>query len=1108
MDCWQCGAAIPDDARFCPYCGLEQTQPCPTCGSASPLSARFCAACGAPVPDLSAEKQVARPVAAVMGLRSLQGERRQLTVLFSDLVGSSALSERLDPEDLREVMIAYEAACRHEVGRFDGAIIRVVGDGILCSFGHPRAHEDDAERAIWAGIELVDAVGRLPPLTAPSCVCGLEFATGLVVVTELMDGVAGSNPEIVGTTPIVAVRLQALVPPNSVIVADSTRRLVGNVFTFEDLGTHQLKGLAEPVRAWRVLGRGDFGSRFEGFSSAHDLTPLVGRIEEVELLVSRCERAADGEGQVVLLSGEPGIGKSRTVDALRDRLSGKGYRFIYCYCSPYHQNTAFYPLISLFERIYQLSRDDPPARRREAFQAMVEAAGQDEYATVLLARLTGVSDGPGLATFSPQRERELAFDAVLTQLFSLVGDQPTVVVLENAHWADPSSVELLGLLVERIESRSIALIVTLRPERTFQWTHLPHVLELGLNRLTRKQCAEMVEGVAHGNRLPASVLDSVIAKTDGVPLFIEELTKALLELRLLRLAGDAYVIAGNLPPMAVPVTLQDSLMARLDRLAPAREVAQIGAVIGREFSYELLAEVSLLPDAALQTALGQLVNAGLVFQRGVPPRASYIFKHALLQDAASESLLRTKRQRLHAAIVAALESRAGDPAEGTLELLAHHCTEAALTEKAISYWSAAGESASQRSATVEAVSHFRRAQALLETLEDGPEVREQQLKLIVALGPALITTQGGGTPEVEQIYRRAIELCAGLPESALHFAAHWGWWLISVGLPAWRERADDLLALAQRLKQPGLILQAHHCQWATLFNLGEHTNCCAHVEAGLALYDPEQHRQHATWYGGHDPKVCGLGERALALWLLGYPQQALRSAEAGLAYARDLDHAGSLAHSMDQTVMLHRYRRDAPAVLREAGRMIDFSVEQALHDHAAKGEFFCGWARALLGEPLEGARAMEVALEAQRAIGTTEDFPVYYDMLAEVLALLSRIDDACSAIERAFEAAKNSGLAYWNAELHRRRAELLWRRAGAPVEAARASLAAAFELARAQNARSLELRAAMTDLWMAEGDTGTREARAALRGVYERFSEGFGTADLEEAARLLGAASS
>ncbi|HEX2478358.1 MAG TPA: AAA family ATPase [Geminicoccaceae bacterium] len=1038
--------------------------------------------------------------------RGLEAERRQLTLVFSDLVDSSGLSERLDPEDLREVMIAYETACRHEISRFDGAVIRIVGDGVLCSFGHPRAHEDDAERAIWAALKVVEAVGRLPAPNGARLRVRVGIATGLVVVSELMDNASGRSSEVVGTTPIIAVRLQTIVPPDGIVVADSTRRLVGNVFNFEDLGTHQLKGFAAPVRAWRVLGRGDFSSRFEAFSVAHDLTPLVGRLEEIRLLVNRCEQAADGEGQVILLSGEPGIGKSRIVHALHERLEGKGYRFIYCYCSPYHQNTAFYPLIALFERTYQLSHDNPPAQLREAFEAMVQAADGDEHAAALLAKLMGVRNGPELAAMSPQRERELIFETVLAQLLNLVGDTPAVLVFENAHWADPSSIELLSLLAERIRRRPIALIVTRRPEGAFQWHHFPHLSELTLSRLTGKQCAQMVRGVARGRQLPPSVLDVVISKVDGVPLFVEELTKALLESRLLSLEGDAYVLAGSLPPMAVPATLQDSLMARLDHLAPAREVAQIGAVIGREFSYELLATVSLLADAALQAALAQLVGAGILLQRGLPPRSIYIFKHALLQDAVSGSLLRRKRQRLNAAIVEALEARVGERTAATLELLAHHCAEAALTEKAVGYWSAAGEQASQRSASAEAVGHFRRAQALLETLEDSPAVREQRLRLMIALGPALITTQGGGTPDVEQVYRRALELCAGLPESPLHFTAHWGWWLISVGLPAWRERADDLLALAERLKDPGLILQAHHCQWATLFNLGDHTGCCMHVDAGLALYDPERHREHAASYGGHDPQVCGHGERALSLWLLGYPERSLASAEAGLAYARALGHAGSLAHSMDQAVMLHRYRRDARAVQREAGSMIDFSAEQALCDHKVKGELFCGWARALLGDPQEGLREMDAALQALRAIGTTEDFPVYYEMLAEVLGGLDRIEEACAAIDAAFQAAESSGLAYWNAELHRRRAELLWRRAGGPAEEARASLAAAFEVARAQNARALELRAAMTALRMAEGEAERQPARACLRQVYERFPEGFGTADLEEAGRVLGMA--
>jgi class 3 adenylate cyclase/predicted ATPase/predicted nucleic acid-binding Zn ribbon protein len=1107
MDCLQCGAAIPDDARFCSYCGLEQTQRCPACGTASPPRARFCAACGASLAHLG-ESQLGwegTPVTAALAPRMIDAERRQLTVLFSDLVDSSGLSERLDPEDLREVMIAYETACRQQVSQFDGAVIRIVGDGVLCSFGYPRAHENDAERAIWAGLKVVEAVGQLPASHGTRLRVRVGIATGLVVVTELMDNASGRSSEVAGTTPILAVRLQAIVPPDGVVVADSTRRLVGNVFSFEDFGSHQLKGFAEPVRAWRVLGRGHFSSRFEAFSVADEVTPLVGRREEVGLLVSRCEQAADGEGQVVLLSGEPGIGKSRMVHALRDRLSGKGYRFIYCYCSPYHQNTAFYPLTALFERTYQLSQDDPPEQRCDAFQAMVQGAAQEEDATVLLAKLMGVPGRPEPQTLTPQRERELIFEALLTQLFSLVGDQPAVLVFENAHWADPSSIELLRLILERIQTRPIAMIVTLRPERVLPWHQFPHVLELTLNRLTRKQCARMAEGVAQGRRLPASILDVIVGKTDGVPLFVEELTKTLLESRFLRLEGDAYVVGDRLQPMAVPVTLQDSLMARLDRLAPAREVAQIGAVIGREFSHELLASVSALPETALQAALEQLVDAGVLFQRGMPPRASYIFKHALMQDAASASLLRRKRQRLHAAIVEALEARAGEATKASLELLAHHCTEAALIERAVAYWTAAGEHASQRSACAEAVGHYRRAQALLETLEDNPTNREQQLKLMVALGPALIMSGGPGTPDVQAAYRRALELGAELPESPLHFAAHWGWWRISMDLRDGRERANSLLALGERLDDPGLLLQAHHCQWATLFNLGDHTACCAHIEEGLALYDPKQHGGHAFLYGGHDPQVCGLGERALSLWLLGYPEQALASAEEGVGWARALCHAGSLAHSMDQSVMLHRYRRSPDDVQREAKRMIEFSGKQALADQKIKGEFFCGWARAMLGEPTEGLAEMEQALKEQCAIGTAEDFPVYHDMLAEVLGLLGRVDEALSAIDRAFEAAERSGLAYWNPELHRHRAELLWRRARRPIEEARESLAAALALSRSQNARSLELRAAMTAVRMAEGDAERRTARGSLQQLYERFSEGFGTVDLNEAGRLLGA---
>jgi class 3 adenylate cyclase len=688
---------------------------------------------------------VSKPVLAAEPKTRDSAERRQVTVLFSDLVGSTALSARMDPEDLREVISGYQKCVAGTVTRFGGFVAKYMGDGVLVYFGYPQAHEDDAERAVRAGLELVSAVTALKTHAALQTRVGI--ATGLVVVGDLIGSGAAQEQAVVGETPNLAARLQGIAEPNAVVIAESTRKLLGKLFDLQDLGAHDLKGIGGPVKAWAVLRPALVESRFEAMH-ASGLTELVGREEELEILLRRWSKAKTGEGQVVLLSGEAGIGKSRLTAALMESLEGEPHTRLRYFCSPQHTDSALYPVIGQMERAAGLAHGDTAQVKLHKLDALLTLTSTSKQDAALFAEMLSLpNDGryPAL-NMDPQQRRQKTLEALTAQLAALSHQKPVLMIFEDAHWADPTSVEAFSRAVERLRTLGVLLIVTYRPEFEPPWIGRPHVTALILNRLGEGQIAAIIDSLTGNELLSPSVRQDIIERTDGIPLFVEEITKAVLETAS---ESDARQTVASVPSpaFAVPASLHASLMARLDRLGDAKEVAQIAAAIGREFSHALLSAVASKPQPELASALDRLIAAGLLFRQGVPPHASYLFKHALVQDAAYGTLLRERRRALHARIADTLERRFTEIIETQPELVARHCTEAGHIEKAALLWGKAGQRSLERSAVVEAVGQLRKGLALVANLPDGVTRVQHELDLQISLGKAMIATKGYHAPE-------------------------------------------------------------------------------------------------------------------------------------------------------------------------------------------------------------------------------------------------------------------------------------------------------------------------------------------------------------------------
>ncbi|HXV24921.1 MAG TPA: AAA family ATPase [Alphaproteobacteria bacterium] len=1048
----------------------------------------------------------AGPAAVPPVPRRGEAERRQLTVIFIDLVGSTELSRRLDPEEMRGVIRAYHDAVSAQIARYDGHVAKLMGDGVLAYFGWPQAHEDDAERAVLAGLGATAATAMLTTPRGEPLAARAGVATGLVVVGDLIGEGSAREETVVGETPNLASRLQALAAPSTVVVADSTRRLIAGLFDMIDLGSQELKGYATPLRAWKITGETGVEDRFDARHGA--LTPFVGRAVELDLLLQRWRQARVGTGQAVLLSGEPGIGKSRLIAALLDRLSSEPHARLRYSCSSLHMNSALHPAIRQLEMAAGLGRNDSAQAKLDKLEGLLRQAVSDtaEIGPFLAALLSiDTTERYAPSSLTPQAQKARTLAALIRQIEGLASRQPVMVLVEDAHWIDPTTSEWLGLLIDRLESLRVLLIVTFRPEFQPRWTLFSNVTALSLSRLGRDQGSAIIDHVAGGKTLPPEVKSEILAKTEGVPLFVEELTKTVLESGSLLDKGDHYALPGPLPALTTPSTLQDSLMARLDRLGSAKEVAQTGACIGRVFHYRLLTAVTGSDEVWLEEALRQLESSELVFRRGVPPEATYTFKHALVQETAYQSLLKSRRQQIHASITSTLESQFPEIAETEPETLAHHYTAAGLEEQAVSYWLKAGQQAIRRSANFEAMAHLGKGLELIAALPQGESRLRQEINLQTALGVTIMVTRGWGAPEGLQAYSKARMLSEALGDKNQLFVAIRGeatYHMISGNLSAAAALGHQCLELAHVYNDPNLLLEAHHQLWATKYYAGDYAAAEAHIDIGLAIYDPEQHHRLTYIYTGHDPGICCKNFSADLLWLRGYPDQAVKRAQESVTLAERLSHPLTQIQALSTIGQIQLLRGEAEQARNTVEKCGALSKEFVLKQMISQAQFHLGWALTEQGRMEEGLREMREGVVATLATGAKYIMQTYLGVLAQACGEGGDVSEGLAVLERAFGMVAESGSKHQQSELLRVKGDLLLR-LDPHGEAAESWLRQALAVACEQRAKSLELRAAISLARLCRARGRNEEAREVLYPVYNWFTEGLETRDLVNARELL-----
>jgi class 3 adenylate cyclase/tetratricopeptide (TPR) repeat protein len=1087
-----------------------------------------------------------------------EAERRQLTVMFADLVGSTALSEQLDPEELREVVRAYQQTSTEVIRRYDGHIAQHLGDGLLVYFGYPAAHEDDAQRAVRTGLEILVGLrslnARLPPTIRARLPHPLQVRigvhTGVVVIGEIG---SADKQEILalGETPNIAARVQGQAEPDEVVISGATLRLVEGLFECHDRGLHELKGISTPLPLYQVTRESPAQSRFEA-AVRTGLRPLVGREDELAFLRRRWQQVLTGEGQAVLLSGEPGIGKSRLLQELKEQLSQEGAIRIEFRCSPYHQNSTLYPVIEQLQRVLGIGREDSAQSKLGKLEQTLSHYRFPQADTLpLLAALLSLPYPEGVPplTLSPEQQKEKTLQALVRWLCEEAERQAVYCAWEDLHWADPSTLELLDLYLAQVPTARMLALLTFRPEFMPPWGSRSYLSQLTLGRLGRAQVERIVENVTGGRTLPDAVVEQVVAKTDGVPLFVEELTKAVMEsiesIGSIESIESAGIHGRSSLPLGIPATLHDALMARLDRLAEAKGVAQLGAALGREFSYELLQAVSSVDEATLQHGLAQLVDAELVYQRGLPPQAHYIFKHALVQDTAYQSLLKRERQRLHQQIAQVLVDRFLDTAATQPELVAHHYTAAGLGEQAILYWQKAGERAVDRSAYVEAISHLSKGLELLKTLPETVEHLHQELNLQIPLGLAFMATRWYGAPEVRKAYTRARELCRQVGETPQLAPVLYGLWifhLVWAELPTAYEAAEQLLRLGQNTQDPALMVEGHHGLGQISYYMGKFAAARDHLQQAIALYDSRPSSSPAI-RPVQDPGVLSRGYAAWSLWYLGYPDQALQRVHGAFALAQELSHPLSFGFALNFASTLHQFRKEHQLAQEWAEAVVALSSEHGLPPHlfcysdrkstfmafssehdftqfVARETFMRESMLAAQGQVEEGLTLLRQSIDTYLAGGAEVLRPIFLSGLAAAHGTVGQIDEGLALLTEALVIVDKTGLRLNEVGLYLLKGQLTLQKfqvsgskfqvpnspesgVRSPESEAEECFLKAIEIARRQQAKSLELQAVMSlcRLWQQQGKK--QEARQMLAEIYGWFTEGFDTGDLRAAKALL-----
>ena len=1105
MKCSACGAGNPPGQRFCGECGVVLPLVCPACGAANPAKQKFCGGCGsalAGAPPLPRAEVSPTVIGVPHAFEAAQ--RRQLTVMFCDLVGSTTLANRLDPEETRKLLREFHAVVTGAVTLYDGHVAQLLGDGVLVYFGYPRAHEDDAARAVRAALAVLSALAMPPPVgTTKQPIAGamqtrIGIATGLVVIGQIGEGTPATEQSASGETPNLAARLQGIASPGEIVLSQSTRQLLDASFDLRPLGPLTVKGFDAPVQAWRVLGERSLASRFE---AQHDKTPgsMVGRDSEVALLLDRWALARDGEGQLVVLCGEAGIGKSRIGQALRERLASEEHASVVLQCSPYFSGSALYPVVQHLKLAAGITAADNAAQQRDKLTSMATALPPEGQAALL--RLMGVpgEDLSAEEAQMPQQQKARTLNALVELMSNLAQKEPVLLWVEDAHWIDPTTQELIAMLADRLRDARLLTLVTTRPESLPDLGKPAHLTTLTLNRLGQRQCAALIDAVALGKPLPPEVQAEIIRKTDGVPLFVEELTKTVLQSGLLEQSGTGYRLTGALPELAIPSTLQDSLMARLDRLSDAKDVAQAGAAIGREFTRNLLTAVlQSTPAAHLDKWLAELEGADLLIRRGDGPSASYAFKHALVRDTAYNSMLKTQRTLRHGQIAQALEQLEPGTITGRPELLAHHYQEAGNAQRASELWTEAGHLAVTRGANPEAAAAFERALGMLEGLPQSTQTDTAALDIRNAIGPVLWALHGLRSPLAEASYERALALAERLADRPRRFQAHWGLNYTRFAAGRYAEALQSaklLLELASRDDDGGEQLEAHHAMWGPLMGMGRPREALVHLELGSALYEAERHGYLRYRYAGHDPEACCSGCRAVCNWLIGFPARAKRDVAAFRASVERLEHpltsvglpqVGWVLYQLGEvesavrvgdelTALASRHgiqiRAESLFILSELPRRRTHTPTQLrqFHERLAKarsGQILVLWMTSIL---------LDLCVDAG-------DFELAQTVLDPLLAIRDTMH---------------------RAEFLRLEGGLQLQRATPDVVAAERSFESAIEVAREQGAKSFELRAAtsLAALWHSQGKRN--EAQELLGGVYGWFTEGFETPDLRRARSLL-----